>query len=107
MARSRPSGLNAILDTPLVQGIVRSTGRESPAGARRSQRMTVLSQLPLARIRLSGEMATLLTCPLWPRRVYRGVPPGVLEAPASQSFTVSSQLAEASHRPSGLKATPV
>src|SRR5262249_47755970 len=89
------------------QGIVRSSARESPEGAWRSQSLTVLSQLPLARVRLSAEKATLLTFPLWPRRVYRGVPPGVPEAPASQSFTVPSQLAEASQWPSGLKATPL
>src|SRR5262245_25738078 len=69
IARSRPSGLNAIPVTRSVQEIVRSSARESPLGACRSQSLTVLSHPAEARVRLSAEKATALTLPLWPRRV--------------------------------------
>src|SRR5262249_7693805 len=107
IARSWPSGLKATLDTFWPQAIGRSSARESPTGVWRSQSLTVSSQLPLARVRLSAEKATLVTFPPCPRRVYRGLPAGVPEAPDSHNFTVPSQLADASQRPSGLKATPV
>src|SRR5262249_40107960 len=129
MARSWPSGLKPMLDIRWGQGMVRSSARESPSspgepvfktGLLRAQSLTVLSQLAEARVRLSGEKATATALPRWPRRVYRKVnvvgricnPSGELGTgcqsvlPVSQTFTVWSKLAEASQRPSRLKATP-
>src|SRR5262249_7739623 len=105
-ARSLPSGLNAKLATrPAWREILRRSVSESPSGASRSQSLTVPSQLPEARVRLSGEKATHWTfspC----RRVKRELgapevnPPG--SARTSQTRTVPSQLADASHRPLAL-----
>src|SRR5215831_10434211 len=102
-ARNLPSGLNATLRD--LVGILRSSVSESPVGVSRSQSLTVLSQLPEARVRLSGAKATQSTFPPC-RRVKRGLsvpevnPPG--SARTAQTRTVPSQLADASHRPSAL-----
>src|SRR6516165_1233616 len=70
----------------------------------RSQTFTVLSKLAEARRScfLSGLNATQFTTPLWPVKVWIGSPPVL----ASQSFTLVSSPPEATHRPSGLNATP-
>ena len=65
-----------------------------------SQRRTVRSQLPLARVRPSGLKATLPTQFVWPFRVCWRAPVW-----ASQRRTVRSAPALARVRPSGLKAT--
>src|SRR5438105_1532694 len=95
--------------------IVRFSVNESPFGACKSQSLTVLSRLADARVRLTGEKLTPMTLSRW-RRVERrviapGAPPVVARSPdrattgaSSQTFTVRSQLAEASQRLSGLKA---
>ena len=68
---------------------------------RHSQTLTVVSRLPENSRRPSGPNATLLTRPVWPRKLRTNV-----RSWLSQIFTVLSSPAEATHRPSsGLKAT--
>ena len=79
----------------------RSLGSLAPSFDR-SQTFTVLSRLPEYKRLPSGLNATLLTMPVWPRKVWTSFPVRL-----SQIFTVLSSPPEAIHRPSssGLNAT--
>src|SRR5437763_1014471 len=77
-----------------------------PQAGVRSHRVTVLSRLPVARMRPSGEKATALTTSVWP---VRGWPRrrGWLRSVTSQRMMVRSPLAVAKVRPSGENTTEV
>ena len=80
------------------RAVANDVARSAPVG--KSQSLTHMSELVLARVRPSAEKATAVISPEWPANLNRSVP-----VFGSERRTISSSPPETSQRPSGLMAT--